>query len=380
MSLKTLTLSLSMCFIFSVYAQNEAEDNLATPIAIDLTSEVASEESEVLSVSEEYLKSVPKGRKRYFEVSAGYGIPFLPVNKRSPLMEIGDKDWYQRGQREISIKPLFGTNGGGWVANATLGQMFSEHIGIDATVSIAKHPEQLDARMDVVDPKTHYFASQRTSTTALYFAPHIVMKLKKGSFGVTSKVGLFLPFYGSTVSYAKIRDKSGRMIQTLTGLDLPGKGLVDINFNAKTVTSYKPTVGVSTSVSLNYMLTDRVMLFAQARVAAYTISLKETKFKELQMSTKILGIEIEELGPLRTKINNVNEAPEFLSKIVYKKEITEKSNTARYGGNPDMDKPMEEVGIKYNASSLYFNVGLSIDFDKFLERKAKKKEKKAAKK
>ncbi|HZH67892.1 MAG TPA: hypothetical protein VFD65_01720, partial [Chitinophagales bacterium] len=273
-------------------------------------------------------------------------------------------------------KPLFGTNGGGWAGNVTIGHMFNENIGIDATFTVAKHPERLDARMDVVDPKTRYFASQRTLTTAAYFAPHLVMKSNKGKFGVTGKAGFFMPFYGSTVSYAKIRDRSGRMIKTLTGLDLPGKDLVEINFNAKTITSYHPTIGVSTSIAFDYLLSDRVTLFARARVAAYTISLKETVFDELQMDTKILGIEIEELGALKTKINSVDEAPEFLRRIVYKKEITEESNTARYGGKADMDKPMEEMGIKYNASSLYFNVGVTFSFDKVEKRMARKSKKK----
>lgn len=364
---------LAACFAFSSYAQDSLAVEEIEPVAL------VSEENKLdgdLVVSEDLGKIRPKGKRWYMEVAVGYGIPFMPVNRRSPLMEIGDRDWYQRNQRELSVKPLFGTNGGGWAGNVTIGHMFNENIGIDATFTVAKHPERLDARMDVVDPKTRYFASQRTLTTAAYFAPHLVMKSNKGKFGVTGKAGFFMPFYGSTVSYAKIRDRSGRMIKTLTGLDLPGKDLVEINFNAKTITSYHPTIGVSTSIAFDYLLSDRVTLFARARVAAYTISLKETAFDELQMDTKILGIEIEELGALKTKINSVDEAPEFLRRIVYKKEITEESNTARYGGKADMDKPMEEMGIKYNASSLYFNVGVTFSFDKVEKRMARKSKKK----
>ena len=364
---------LSACFVSTSYAQDSlvtGDESVSSDIILDETNS-----KEVLTISEDLGKIRPEGKRWYMEVAVGYGIPFLPVNRRSPLLEIGDKDWYQRNQKELSVKPLIGTNGGGLAGNVTIGHMFNKNIGLDATFTIAKHPERLDARMDVLDPKTHYFASQRTMTTAAYFAPHLVLKSNKGKFGVTAKAGIFMPFYGSTVSYAKIRDRSGRMINTLTGLDLPGKGLVEINFNAKTITSYNPTIGVSTSIAFDYILNERVTLFARARVAAYTISLKETIFDELQMDTKILGIEIEELGALKTKINSVDEAPEFLRTIIYRNEITLESNTARYGGKADMDKPMEELGIRYNASSLYFNIGVNFSFDRVEKRLGKKNKK-----
>lgn len=375
MSLRTITLGvLSTCFAFSMHAEETTQVK-----SVVVQQETTEDSGEELGVVETLLQNRPEGKRWYIEVSAGYGIPFLPVNKRSPLMEIGDKDWYQRNKKELSVKPLFGTNGAGWAGNFTVGHMFNRNVGIDATFTIAKHPTKLDARMDVLNATTHYFASQRTGTNAAYFAPHLVMKSNKGKFGVTGKAGLFIPFYGNTVSYAKIRDKSGRMIQTLTGLNLPAKGLVDIDFQAKTSTVYSPTVGVSTSIAFDYLLQDNITLFAQARVAAYTISLKETTFDELTMSTKILGIEIEELGQLQTRIRHVSEAPEYLRKIVYRKELTEKSNTGRYGGEVDMNKPMDELGIKYNASSLYFNVGVMIGFNKAEKRLNRRHNKKLAK-
>ena len=56
----------------------------------------------------------PLGKDWYISLSAGYGMPFMSTNKRSPLKEIGDKDWFQHG-KELSVKPLIGTNGGGFV-------------------------------------------------------------------------------------------------------------------------------------------------------------------------------------------------------------------------------------------------------------------------
>lgn len=375
MSLKTITLSvLSACFVSAMNAQ----DATATGTEGEVVEAVA-DTAAALTVSENSLGKIrPEGKAWYLEVSAGWGMPFLPTNRRSPLAEIGDKDWYQRGQRELSVKPLFGTNGGGWAANISVGHMFNKNIGIDGTFTFAQHPEQLDARIDILG----YYATQKTSTNAIYFAPHLVMKANKGKFGVTGKAGLFIPIFGNTISNADIRDRSGRMMQTLMGLPIQplAGGVLDLTFKAKTLTTYSPTVGVSTSVSFDYLLTDKLTIFAHVRVGAYTISLKETTFDELYMSTKLLGIEIQELGQLKTKINSVDEAPEFFRKIIYRKEITTESNTARYGGRVDLNKPMEEVGQKYNASSMYFNLGVTYSFDRWAKRSAKKAEKSASKK
>lgn len=375
MTLKSISLGvLSTCFLSTMYAQDVTNTSASVDEAVVEEVAVSVAEDSTLQISNELLKKVrPEGKGWFFEAAVGWGMPFLPTNLRSPLAEIGDKDWYQRGKKELSVKSNFGTNGGGWAANFTIGHMFHKNVGLDGTFTLAKHPERLDARIDIVG----YTATQRTSTNAVYFAPHLVVKSNKGKFGVTAKAGLFIPIYGSTVSYVNIQDRNGRMMQSLLGLPLeplPG-GILDLSFKAKTITSYNPTIGVSTSISLDYLVNDRVRLFAQARVGAYTISLKETKFEELQMSTKLFGIDVYELGQLKTNISSIDEAPEFLSRIVYREEITLASNTARYGGKVDLNKPMEEIGKKYNASSLYFNIGVNFAFDRYEKRMAKKAKK-----
>ncbi|MCO5247930.1 MAG: hypothetical protein M9887_03130 [Chitinophagales bacterium] len=393
---KLLSGFLITAFVAPIYAQtdddgtneNTAQTSVTTSLNIDETADEQADsiveypfglDSLEYAIFQDMTAKRPEGKGWYIEFDAGWGMPFMPVNKRSPLQEIGDKDWYQRpGQNVLRVSSNFGTNGGGWAGNFTVGHMFNKNIGLDFTGTLAKHPEGLDARIDIPG----YFAQQRTTTTALYIAPHLVLKTTKGKFGVTSKVGFFAPVYGATMSKAQIRDRNGRMLQTLLGMPIEplGGGLAKIDFDAKLKTEYHPTLGISSSISLDYILGPNLKIFARARVAAYTISLRETNFKELTMKTEILGIPIDELGPLRTNINDVSEAPTFLKKITYHKTLTEANNTARYGGKVDLDKPMEELGIKYNASSLYFSIGFTWQFDgKWDTRGVKKAKKEAAK-
>lgn len=372
-------------FTFSIFAQTETTEK--EPLKLRIRKNVIR----------------PLGKDWYITVSGGYGIPFLATNKRSPLKEIGDKDWYQHGG-DLSVKPLFGTNGGGFAFNLGWGHMFNKHIGIDVTHTLAWHPEQLDARIDL----DTYYATQKTGTFGIYISPHLIMRWDNGKrFGITGKAGLVLPIFGNTSTRAYILDKQGRIIETLAGLpilplNIPGLLGLEIEIVGKAHTSYHPTVGVSASIGFDVKLSKRVTFFSEIRVQAYTITLKETIFDEFKQTSKlnVLGIKLdapEGLLAIPSNVANVDEAPEFLKHYVYRKEINEQSNTARYGtrslftedgiggvirgltgqtGVPtiDKDKPMDEPGQKFNASTLYFNAGLRIDFDLWSKKREGKRE------
>lgn len=337
-------------------------------------------------------KPSKEGKGWYITLSGGYGFPFLATNKRSPLKEIGDKYWYQRGNTDLSVKPLFGTNGGGFAFNLGWGHMFNKYIGIDVLHTIAWHPEQLNAKIDL----DNYYATQKTGTFGIYVSPHLIMRWDNGKrFGVTGKAGVVLPIFGKTSTRAYIKDSQGRIIETLGGLpilplNIPGLLGLEIEIAGRAHTSYHPTVGVSASIGFDVKLNKLLSLFAEVRVQAYTITLKETIFDEFRQTSKlnILGIPLDApdgLLAIPSNVANVDEAPEFLKHYTYKKEITEESNTARYGmkslfpndgigalvrtltgqtGLPtvDINKPMDEPGQKFNASTIYINAGLRLDF------------------
>lgn len=360
----------------------------------------------------------PTGKGWFITTSAGYGIPFLTTNKKSPLREIGEGSWEQT-PTTLSRKALFGTNGGGFAFNFGWGHMFNKHIGIEILHTFAWHPESLDAKINTVGSPVvlgsldlgtpSYYATQKTSTFAMYVSPHLVMRWDNGKrFGITGKAGLVVPIFGNTVSRAAIDDKSGRLLQTLNGIPpVLGIPIINMTLNATAKTSYKPTVGISTSIGFDVKLSKNIWLYAETRIQAYTIKLVQTVMHQFSMKTDLVlgGVTIptsladnliKELsagilslasltGGLPLNVNNASEAPKFLTHYNYVDEITAESNTARYGfkslvggplnftGKPqvDLDKPMDEPGQKFNTSTLYFNLGLRINFDRWSKKKAK---------
>ena len=342
----------------------------------------------------------PEGKGWFLYGTAGYGIPYISTNKFSPFKEIGNKDWYQT-PTSLSVKSIYGTLGGGWQASLGWGHMFNKYIGIDILHTIAFHPNRLDARINTtVDlgggKMASYYAEEYTKITpAIYLNPHLVMHWDNGKrFGITGKAGLCMPMGGSPTTKAKIIDHSGRLLETLAGLPvIPITLLTDFSseYTATAKSKLNPTLGVSASIGIDVRLFKNVWAFAELRVQAFTIAPKETNFTEFSLKTEspLLPL-IAALTPLPLNISSAAEAPEYLKHFVYKNEITEKSNTMRYSTGLtlkqiDMNKPMEEPKVKYNASTLYFNAGVRMNFTDHWDKKraAKvmpKREAKAAKK
>ncbi|MFN8267334.1 MAG: hypothetical protein U0T31_04960 [Chitinophagales bacterium] len=342
----------------------------------------------------------PEGKGWFIYGTAGYGIPFLSTNKFSPFKEIGNKDWFQE-PGVLKVKPVYGTLGGGWQASVGWGHMFNKYIGIDILHTLSFHPEQLDARINTtVDlgggKMASYFAEQHTKIMpAIYINPHLVMHWDNGKrFGITGKAGLCMPLGGTPVTRAKIIDHSGRLLETLAGLPvIPLTVLTDFSseYNATAKSKLRPTIGVSASIGFDIRLFKNVWAFAEMRVQAFTIAPKETDFTEFSLTTTspFLPV-ISMLTPLPLNVANAAEAPVYLKKFIYVKEITENSNTMRYSSGLslkeiDMNKPMEEPMVKYNASTLYFNAGVRMNFLDHWDKKRgskvmPKREAKAAKK
>ncbi len=391
-----LIISAILLFAAPVFAQKKKAKTMS------LSSTVGDNKVDVSESKLKIRKNVtrPEGKGWFMYGSAGYGIPFLSTNKFSPFKEIGNKDWYQT-PNSLNVKSIFGTLGGGWQASIGWGHMFNKYIGIDILHTLSFHAEQLDARINTdIDlgggKRASYFAEEYTKIMpAIYLNPHLVMHWDNGKrFGITGKAGLCMPIGGSPISRAKVIDHSGRLIETLAGLPvIPLTILTDFSaeYNAVAKSKLKPTIGVSASLAFDVRLFKNVWAFAEMRVQAFTISPSETIFTEFSLKTEspLLPL-IEVIAPIPLNIASAAEAPEYLKHFVYKKEITEESNTLRYTTGLslkeiDIDKPMEEPGVKFNASTLYFNVGFRMNFTQNWDKKraakvVPKREAKAAKK
>jgi hypothetical protein len=322
----------------------------------------------------------PEGKKWYFEFAGGYGFKVPRTQLKSPLeAEIGTVDYYQN-RKELSIKPIFSSNGGGPNLRVGFGHMFNKYIGLDMQIILAFHPEQLDART-VLDK---FSAEQYTKITAAYMTPSVKFAWDNGKrFGMYSKLGVFMPFSGRVISDAVVDDREGRLLATFFAVEFLGLPLSSIPFLesklvARGKTQLNPSAGLNASLGIDVKLTEKSTFFFEANAGFYTIRPKKTTFINFDMQNKIFGLSLDDLN------FDENTAPKILSEYVYVKELTETSNNPKYNKRVDIDKPLEVLAMINNGSTLYLNAGFRFSINRWEKRKEgveakveKKKSKKA---
>jgi outer membrane protein W len=321
----------------------------------------------------------PEGKRWFFEVSGMYGFKVPRAQLKSPLeAEIGRMDYNESEKnKELSIKPIFSSNGGGPAMRIGFGHMFNKYIGLEMNIILAFHPSQLDART-VTDK---YYASQYTKIIpAAYMAPGVRFAWDNGKrFGVYSKIGLFMPFGGRVVTNASIDDKEGRLLATFFGLEFLGLPLSSIPFletklEAEARTQLNPSAGLAGSLGFDVKVNEKTSFFFDASAGFYSIRPKKTTYEKLKMDNTILGLSFPDLN------FDENTAPKILTEIVYVNEITETSNNPKYNKRVDLEKPLEIPALITNGSTLYLSAGFRFNMNRWDKKRKEKVEEKLEKK
>lgn len=334
-------LFISIIAIPQLYAQDEA-------------SALQEETTQAIEV-----RKRPEGRTWYVSGQVGYGIPFLTSNMRSPFSEIGDKIYYHYGN-DKSIKAQYNTNGNGLNGTFAFGHMWNKFIGIEASFMMVNHPEVTNA--EVISKS--YQAYQKTHTLAWYLSPTLLFHHQYKKFGITTKLGPFIPIGGIVSNKARIYDETGRLMTSMLGLPIKEfpSGLLVSTFEGNAKTHLVPTIGMKAAIALEYKFNDKYVMFFEANAGVYNIKIKETEFESLKLTASLhalgLDIPVTNLG--------IDKLPEYLKHYVWVDEITEESNNLKYHYKPfDPNKPMEELTQKLNASSMYFDIGLKVNINRW---------------
>lgn len=116
-------------------------------------------------------------------------------------------------------------------------------------------------------------------------------------------------------------------------------------------------------------------MFGEMGVTAYTIKPKETNYEVFNMRVDVLGLNLYQW--------DVNSAPKYLTKTIYRDVLTNESNQARLNPNvdilnansPEAQSPQEDLSFKKNATTLYFKMGANFHIPKRDKSEKVKKEK-----
>lgn len=283
-------------------------------------------------------------KRFYIETSAGFGFPLVNDELESPRPEIGIVDRLMRADSSISVKPVQGTLGSGWRFGLNVGYMFHRNVGFELQFNYVRSLSILMSRN--ISPT--YKAEHQLVSSRVELVPQLVFMAGIQKWGIYSKTGVILPFWGIVESDITISDQEGRVIESVVGGTFPD---VHAEVNAKAKTYAKFSYGFQSRLGVSYQTTDWLAVFVEGSFAALSVRAKETinHQVDIEFTNSISGV---------VSNRTVDDFDEIDLHSVYVSELTENSNNPDYNANSDASQPLEELDFKDNFNHLGASIGL----------------------
>jgi len=341
--------------------------------------------------------NIPQGRF-YIGLKAGYGLPFLTVNRRNIEDFFGINDYFESVDGTKLNRTVVTTDAGGPRYGAYMGVRFNQFISMELDVSFNYYNSVLQGRYD----SPHYYSELFTRTRDVSLNPQFVITTPNlKNFQLFGKFGLYFPAWVKATGNTIVNDQEGRWLKSILGV--PGEGYADLldvvaellseevdglgfldegffnaigynmNLEAEVDIDFQPNIdnlGYTGGLGVMYHVSPLISLVAEAKGSGYNISTKGYQLELGELSLDLFGnrnvLVINKDGGLidgETVIPKEDLA--WLFEVNHTKEITEESNNILY--NPetfDITKPSEKLSIRKSVFAMVFSVSVHINFDR----------------
>lgn len=297
----------------------------------------------LLSVSA-FSQDTTSFKRLYIETSVGFGFPYVNDELQSPRNEIGIVDHLMRADSSVSVKPVQGTLGSGWRFGLNVGYMFHRNFGFELGFNYVRSLSILMSRTN----SPTYKAEHLLFSTRVELTPQFVFMAGIQKWGIYSKTGVILPFWGVVESDITVSDQEGRVIESVVGGTFPE---VHAEVSAKANTYAKFSYGFQSRLGVSYQATDWLSVFVEGSFSALSVQAKETVNHQvnIEFTNSVSGV---------VSNRTVDDFDEIDLRSVYVSELTENSNNPEYNSNVDASKPLEELDFKDNFNHLGASIGL----------------------
>lgn len=224
-----------------------------------------------------------------------------------------------------SEKNIYGTLGGGVLANVTPGYMFGEHFGIELGLNGFFGSKTMVEETTV--PTGKFEHTQRS--TQFRITPAVIVKSGGEKVSVYTRAGLVLPLIGSVKS--EIDNQTNPLAPTMIEL----------------TTSGKVALGYTGALGLNVHFGTKFGFFAEVGATSLRVKSKETEIKKYTVNGN------DAMGAMTTSDKQTT----------YVDELTSSSNNASTNpGGFDNTKATEELRQIANFSNFFVQVGIKFSF------------------
>lgn len=254
----------------------------------------------------------------YVDVAVGYGLG-LPGEK------LGVNSSTSSGG-EVTTSNVYGTIGQGLNIELRPGFFFNEHIGAELGFNYF-----MGSETEVQKTSSPFGTATVTAhSNQLRMTPAIVVRSGSEGLYAYGKFGVVLPLTGTT--FTNVDDTGASGPNTASTAEYETKGAPSLGFNG--------TLGV------NYSLSGRFSLFAEASSVHLRVNAKSRTMTAATSN----GTDV--LGSMNT----------YQKETTYVDELNSSSNNSSYNSNYSTSTAKDDLRTRNNFGALFLNIGLKINF------------------
>jgi hypothetical protein len=362
------------------------------------------EKKEIKEQRNAFLKSLQEEHSKHYNVAqgtwyigarAGYGIPFLTVNRRNIETYLGVSDYFENAAGEILNRTVVTTDARGFRSAFYFGHKINPYLAVEMDVAYTTYTNTLQGRIVSPDYNSQLFSKGNDFS----ISPQVVLLSPEvGNFTFYGKFGFHFPAYAKANGTASIDDYNGTFLKSIAGksegnllniVDLVAETLgenvgglgfledgffkaIGYHFTLETDADIDfrlrgDAFGYTASLGVIYQINPLISVMGEIRNRGYNITTKSYELSNVNGSLDILGINdylvFTDEGVL-VEGNEFIPASElqWLYKVNYHYELDENSNNERTNPNGiDYTKPSDRLGLRRSTFATSFNVGIQFN-------------------
>jgi len=280
------------------------------------------------------------------EFSSDHSI--FPSQFYSPLESIVGRDRMELEGQNYSQKVSKGTYAEGSTFSFGLGKEIGNHVSILFDLNYQKG----SGVQDVLTNIPQFNASQISTSETIRFQPGVILSTgNQNRISAYIKTSLILPVWGKVNSQTMIKDETGQIYAMLSQEFNPD---ITTEINLETNTYGKLSVGIQSTVGIEYQLFERLHVFAEVDITNLDINLNRS---ELSSATGLISISEDTTSPI-----DLSGMPEFIKNINYHDELTTSSNFQNGITDFDSNKSLDALNFGSNFNSMGIGIGVKVKF------------------
>ncbi|MEH6307000.1 outer membrane beta-barrel protein [Olivibacter sp. CPCC 100613] len=265
-------------------------------------------------------------------------------------------------QQTVSESTITGSFGEGWRVGLTPGYRFSRILGVEIGLNYYNSRSQdMMRQRGSLGGNEVLNLHNSGKVKAFDVAPALVAHIPTSSnVKPYVKAGVIIPIGGYLEITTTANDRTGSIAESMHMVPAnvpPGSTMILANVERVDRIKANPTVGFQSAIGFDWMLNDRISIYAELEYRNISVGGKKKELHDLSGEYTV----VYNGQPVANGSLSKDAASESSKLVNYHKTITSGDNVAGWEGF-DSSKPADELRSYINIGGLGVNLGIKIPF------------------